>query len=190
MSAKDTLEPNESLELIERFIRRNKEDFRDQSFYFLLWGWLVAICCLVYFFLMQYSSLTNAWIVWPVTMSLGVIGTLWYVYTYERKKEVETHSDGFLKHLWMVVGFSFIPMIFLNVIQKDSPVGYIMLLAAIGTMITGLTIRFKPLIWGGVVFFLAAIVAPFITPLNGLILNAVALILGYIIPATLLKKKG
>jgi hypothetical protein len=40
------LSPQESIELIQTMINKTKGVVADDSFYFLLWGWLVFACCL------------------------------------------------------------------------------------------------------------------------------------------------
>ena len=189
MNEDKSLEPNESIELIQRFIEKNKDDMKGQSFYFLLWGSLVAFSCLGHYIMIQFLEMNRSYLIWPVVMGIGVIATLWYVFKFERSKKIESHSDGFLKHLWMVVGISFIPAVLISLLQGQSPVANALLLAGIGTLITGLTLRFRPLTIGGLIFLASAVYASFLSNEDGLLLNAVALVFGYIIPALLLKKK-
>ena len=65
----------------------------------------------------------------------------------------ETYLDRFLKYLWIVIGISFINIIFICSFLKVIPTSLILLLAGIGTLITGLTMKFKPLTIGGILFF-------------------------------------
>ncbi len=37
------LKPEESLQIIEKMINRTKENIHENSFYFLLWGWIVLL---------------------------------------------------------------------------------------------------------------------------------------------------
>ncbi|MEJ7588699.1 MAG: hypothetical protein WKI04_14155 [Ferruginibacter sp.] len=44
--------PQESLHVIQSMINKSKEDLGDNSIFFLLWGWLVFIGCLLQYFLL------------------------------------------------------------------------------------------------------------------------------------------
>lgn len=55
--------------------------------------------------------------------------------------------------------------------------------------VSGLALRYPPLLWGGVLFFIAAIVCVYLTPLNQLLLMAFCVISGYLIPGILLTRQ-
>ena len=43
--------PQQSIDLIQRMISKTKNTVADSSVYFLLWGWVVFIACLLQYFL-------------------------------------------------------------------------------------------------------------------------------------------
>jgi hypothetical protein len=45
------LSPQESLDLIKSMINKTKGAVADDSFHFLMWGWLVFSCCLASYIL-------------------------------------------------------------------------------------------------------------------------------------------
>ena len=56
--------------------------------------------------------------------------------------------------------------------------------------ISGAVLRFRPLIWGGVSFWILALAAHFGGPvISGLAMPA-AMIIGYLVPGYLLRKRG
>jgi hypothetical protein len=57
------------------------------------------------------------------------------------------------------------------------------------TFITGGILRFRPLVVGGVLFWLFGMVSLFVWPEQGALLFGLALVTGYIIPGILLKRQ-
>ena len=58
------LKPEESLKIINDMISSAKSNFRDESFYFLFWGWLVVIANLGEFVITQYTNYPKPYQVW------------------------------------------------------------------------------------------------------------------------------
>lgn len=182
-----TLLPQESLALIADTIQKTKENFRENSRFFLLWGWLIAVASLGFFLLRQYTETPFFFLPFPVLVIVGIVMTvIWY-----RKLKVaaptETYLGYFFNRLWMVLGASFIVVVFLSLSRGLTPFLYTLVVAGIGTLVSGLAMRFRPLVWGGVLFFTAAVAGVYL-PDSGLpLLNTLAMIGGYLIPGYLLK---
>jgi uncharacterized membrane protein len=66
---------------------------------------------------------------------------------------------------------------------------YYILLYAIGTLVTGNLIRFKPLIIGGLINFVLAVVSIRFGYDNQLLVGALAILISYIIPGHLLRAR-
>jgi hypothetical protein len=63
------------------------------------------------------------------------------------------------------------------------------MLTGLPTFITGQAMRFRPLMLGGVLFWIAGVAMLFVTgPLGVLVIYCVAMVLGYILPGILLKR--
>lgn len=84
----------ESLELIHKMINSAKRDIENDSFHYLLWGWLVFIACTLQFVLMK-MNISFSYIGWMVLMPAGGIASMVYGYKQE--------SDNALKHIQMVL---------------------------------------------------------------------------------------
>ena len=68
---------------------------------------------------------------------------------------------------------------------KVYPIIY--LLAGNATFLTGIVIKFKPLIFGGIIFWIA-VICQFLMPQNYVeFVSPIAIILGYLIPGYMLK---
>ena len=187
MKTQTELNPKESLELIAEIIAKTKENFKYQSFYYLIWGWLVAGASLFQYILIKFTDFEMNYLPWPILMSIGAIITIIYSIRLGRIMQTETYLGSFIKHLWIVLGVSFIFMLFISIKLEFWPAPGVLLLAGIGTMVSGLTMKFKPLIFGGIIFAIFSIVTLYFRGPEQLVLNSIAIILGYLIPGYLLK---
>ena len=187
MKTQTELNPKESLELIAETIAKTKENFKYQSFYYLIWGWLVAGASLFQYILIKFTDFEMNYLPWPILMSIGAIITIIYSIRLGRVMQTETYLGNFIKNLWIVLGVSFIFMLFISIKLEFWPAPGVLLLAGIGTMVSGLTMKFKPLIFGGIIFAIFSIVTVYFTGPEQLVLNSIAIILGYLIPGYLLK---
>lgn len=180
------LSPEESLHLITDAITRTKENIKQNSFPFLLWGWLIAIASFSFFLLQQYTSFQYYFLPFPVLATAGVVTTIVY---YRKTISTTTISylTNFLYKMWFVLGLSFFVVVFINVSQNYPPFTYTLVIAAIGTLASGLVMKFNPLIMGGILFFVAAIASVYIADEYKVFLHGVSIIFGYLIPGYLLK---
>lgn len=185
-SEETALTPQQSLQVISDAISQAKENIRENSFPFLLWGWLISIASFSFFLLHQYTSFEYFFLPFPVLAIAGVIVTILY---FRKRNSTSTISylTFFLSKMWVALGISFFAVVFINVSHNQPPFTYTLILAAIGTLASGLVMKFRPLIIGGILFFIAAIVSVYVADDYKSLLQAVAIIFGYLIPGYLLK---
>src|ERR1700722_3687333 len=148
------LSPVESLKMISEVIGKTKENIRLHSFPFLLWGWLIAIASLLFFVLRSYTHFKLYFLPFPILVIAGIGLTINY---YRQSAAYETYLSYYLKKLWLVLGVSFILVVFINVTHGALPFTYTILIAGIGTLASGLVLRFTPLVVGGVLFLLFSV---------------------------------
>lgn len=182
------LSPKESLEIITDAINSTRENVKEYSYSFSFWGWLVILGCLSNYYLANFTTTKNTFLPWIVLMPLG-----WLIMRIKHKKQTknegyETYSDSFIKNLWIVIGIALFVGIYISIVLQIKPTIFVLIITGIGTLTTGLLIKFKPLIYGGVFFFIFAILSVFIEGSYVLLINALAIFVGYLIPAYLLKK--
>ncbi|MGB5699424.1 hypothetical protein [Muriicola sp.] len=187
MENTNQLNPNESLKIISRVINQTRENIKDQSFYFLWWGWIITIAAFGHYFLTVFSDTDNSHIPWIILIPIGWVGSIVYSIKKEKEKSYQTYFELFLKYLWIVLGISFMISVFISLSLDVQPAIFVLLLAGIGTLVSGLTMKFKPLIIGGLLFFIFAIGSLFVNQTTVLLLNAIAIVTGYLIPAYFLK---
>ncbi len=188
MDNSSQLSPLESLNVISKAIGQTKENIKEQSFYYIIWGWLISAISFAHYLVLLFTDLKYYYLPWIIVMPIGWIASSIYAIKKEKALKYETHLDVFLKTLWIVIGVSFIVISLMSFYLKVNPISFILLLAGIGTLVSGLMMKFKPLAIGGIVFFICSLVSLFVDNTETLLVNGIAIVLGYLIPAYLLKK--
>lgn len=178
----------ESLRIITDMINKTKVNIRQGIFHLLFWGWLIMICSLSEYILYRFTDFASPWYVWLLVIP-GVFVSMVYGYVNGRKAKLHTYAD--MIYLWTWMGFLFSAIVLFIIVSKDmrSVPPLILILAAIPTFISGFIIKFRPLIAGGITFWILALVAYFGGPEIGPLAVPVAMLTGYLIPGYLLKSK-
>ncbi|MDO9376339.1 MAG: hypothetical protein V4725_00750 [Bacteroidota bacterium] len=183
----EPLSARESLLVIQSMIDKTKTQLGNNSIYFLLWGWLVFIACLLQYFLMvvvQYEHHSYAW----STMLIGVIFSIVYSARTKRERKVKTYAGESMGALWTGLGISFFTLCFILMQvgwQYAFPI-YILLYAT-GTFISGGILKFRPLQIGGAICWALAVGASYVSYQNQILFTAAAILFSYLIPGYLLK---
>ena len=184
---KNQLTKEQSLEIITRMIAETKHNFRaGGSFFLLLWGWVVAICNFGHYFL-EVFGYPMPYIVWLLVIP-AAIATVMKSRTIGSKMVVKTHLDRIYNHIWIAcsIGIAIVLVFMHEINMHHNPV--ILLLAGVGTYMTGIILRFKPIIFGAFALWLAGLVAFLIPGHEQNLLAGIAIIVGYLLPGYLLKK--
>lgn len=188
METEKPLSTQESLQIIGQMIHAVKHEMQDDSFYYLLWGWLVFIASLTQYFLMQ-MSFNMPWLAWAALMPLGAVASAIYGRKQEKQRRVKTHLDEFLKYALIAFLISLLIVLFFQQKLQLNCYPMVMLVYGIWLFISGGGIQFRPLIIGGVINWIFAVAAFFVPFEIQLLLLAGAVLLGYIIPGYMLKAK-
>lgn len=181
------LNEKESLDIIMNMINKVKADLEDNSFYFLLWGWLVFAASMGNYILIMIDYPQN-YLPWML-MPLGAVITVVYSMKQQKHQRIKTYVDEFMKYV--LIAFLTTLCITLFMMQKLELNTYPVLLMIYGIwlFVSGGVIKFIPLVVGGIINWVIAIIAFFVSFQIQLLLLAVAVLLGYIIPGHLLKNK-
>jgi hypothetical protein len=178
----------ESLKIITEMINKTKVNIRQGSFHLLLWGWIIFVCSLSEYILITFVNYEHHYYVWILTIP-GMFVSLIYGFVIGRKEKVHTYADGL--YMWTWMGFLASAIVLFIVQSKNlgmvSP--YILLLAGFPTFVSGFIIKFKPLIAGGICFWVIALIIHFSGPSFSSLGTAVAVLTGYLIPGYILKNR-
>jgi hypothetical protein len=186
------LTEQQSLKIIQEMIATSKNNLKDNSFFYLLWGWLVLFASLLHFSFLQINW-EYAWIPWPILMSIGAIVSTIAGIRLGKKAKVISHVDKMIMYLWwsfLVVIFLILFMMGFQKMQWQTTHSLIIIMYGMGTFVSGGVLKFKPLIIGGIACWIIAVISFFTTPQYVLLLIALSIIIAYLIPGYMLKAKS
>ena len=182
------LTEHESLELIQKMISSVKEEMEDDSFYYLLWGWLVFVASVMQFVLIK-MNVENNFLGWVILMPAGGIASAVYGYRQEKRKRVKTYIDSIMKYVLIAFAVTLFVVLFFQGKLQLNTYPIVMMVYGMWLFVSGAAIRFKPLIIGGIINWILCMIS-FYFPFDiQLLLLTAAVLFGYIIPGHLLKNK-
>jgi hypothetical protein len=179
----------EQLDLIEQTIAQAKENLSNHSFAFIFWGWLVSLTALLNYVLLTYSSLEDySYFIWPITMIMGLVYIIRYYKTVEKTASHRTHLEYFLSRMWMVIGIVLILFSFATPFIRLNPWFFFPLVAGIGTIVSGVVLKFNPLIIGGIVLLGFPFYCVLVEGSYLMLLYAIVIMISYLLPGYALKR--
>jgi len=185
---KENLTPQESLNLITMMINQAKGNVRDSSFYYLFWGWVIVLADLGVFTLLKLGY-AHAYTVWLIVLPAWIITIIYSVRRSKSSSFVPTHLGRINTMLWVTYGIFACTLPFLGgfINYQINPV--ILMVGGMAATTSGSIIRFKPLMFGGLVLFLGGVVSFFIPRGYQELLAAFSIALGYLVPGYMLKSQ-
>ncbi len=185
--------PDESLGVITEMINNLKEDYKNDSYNFILWGWTITLASITHYIMLlllhRYEMYSNMGLLsmlnWILFVGAGM--AIQYIHIAKQKPSIRSPYNRFIKALWLAAGLNMVVIIALCFKFEIYPPVLILPIIGMATLIMGILIRFKPLIAGGCLFFAAALIAAFWFYEYSLIVNAIAIVLGYLVPGYMLK---
>jgi len=184
---KTELTPEQSLLLISKTIEETKERFKEYGSIFIFWGTLMVLVFgsqLVLSLLELYKFTMLPVYLFP----LGAVFTAIYAWREHKKKNMpKTVIGNVLQNIGWVIGMNLMIMGFLfSDILGDAMGPVFIILLALMIIVSGLSVKFKPLIIGGALLNLIGLGSFFIDrDYHGISLMLGAVV-GMIIPGILL----
>jgi hypothetical protein len=183
----------DSLALIESMINKAKNRFNEDGFLYLLWGWVVLVCSIAEFVLLQ-MKYQKHYLVWILTWAAAVYQIIFMI-KRKRSQAVRTYTDEIIRFVWLtfIISMGISGFLFGVVLGKEfykvlDPV--FLMLYGMPTFLTGIIIRFKPLITGGICCWVLSILSVTLVPIEyGLLLVSAAMVVAWITPGYLLRVK-
>jgi hypothetical protein len=110
-------------------------------------------------------------------------------YKHGKEERVSTHFDIVSLWLWVCFGICIFTLVAFGYKLNYQLNPLIITISAIPTFVSGVLLRFKPMMLGGAAFWIFGIIG-FLTPMeNQPLIGAVAILCGYLVPGYLLKKR-
>jgi uncharacterized membrane protein len=178
----------ESLRIISEMINKTKVNIQQGSFHLLFWGWLILVCSLADPLITRFTAYSHPYYVWFLGIPGGIVSMI-YGIANGRKAKVQTYADRLYMWVWMGFLISFLVLFIIHSKRLDTISQYILMLVGFPTFVSGFIIKFKPLIIGGLLFWVIAVIVSFADPSIAPFGMPVAVITGYLIPGYMLKYK-
>jgi hypothetical protein len=179
---------NESFDIIQSMVNKIQRQFSDDSFYYIMWGWLVFAASVAHFMLLK-MDVQQAPIVW-LLMPVGGIVSMIYGAKQSKNEKIKTYVGTYIGYLWGAMGMAILVVLGMAFkIGMDVTYPILILIYGIGTFVSGGLLSFRPLIIGGVVCFILSVLSFFAAFQYQLLFIAAAMLVSYIVPGHLLKAK-
>ena len=208
MENEKQLTEKESLELITRMINKAKDACHDTGITTIMWGAVIVFCALVRFSEIHFGF-RLPFDIYLLTF-VAVIPQIYFNIREKKRRKVKTYDEVFMDSLWMAFGISIALLIFINsmLFREWDPVNdhyreltgkagfrlyeytasFFLLLYGLPTFVTGLTMKFKPMILGGILCWISSVVALFVPIRADLLLIAVSAAGAWLIPGIIMEK--
>lgn len=183
----------QSLRVIREMIKVAQNKMRDDGILLIVWGYAASLPSLIKY-LKEILFLPNRVMYFlkfvdPVLPLLALAFTIYYIY-HERKK-VTTYIGASLRYVWFsLIGCMVLTNLILNNVTHEvnftlqHPL--FMVLTAFAILVTGVFLRYKLIILGGVVFGILAYFASFLLLHDQLFLDGIGWFLALAIPGHIL----
>jgi hypothetical protein len=185
----------ESIHIIMKMIDRTKENLKEQSIFYLVWGWSIFIAASVEYALLMLTDYPHHYFVWPVAILFASASTIFLAAKRQKTKGVSTYADRALRYLWAswtVPLFFVITFAAFGGFTWATSYLFIIVLYGMGSTVSGGILNFKPLVYGGIFSFILAVIVLVVglyTHFPTMLLFLSLSILGsFLIPGYLLRK--
>ena len=188
-NSKNEMTQAESMVLIASMINKAKNRFSENGLLYLWWGWIVFACCIIQFIALYFFN-ENAWYVWLSTWVMAII-QIFIIKKKRKTQKVNTYTEEINGFVWLAFFICLMLSLFIVSYSGNQKLIYPILLVLYGMPIflSGVILKFKPLILGSIYCWVFSVLALFILPEFQLLLVAVAVVLAWIIPGYLLRSK-
>ena len=176
----------ESLEIIRTMIAKAKGDFKANAFHFLWWGWIVLLGSLGHYALLTFTSVAHPQLAWLVII-FGIAGSITKGIKSNKEARVKTYTGKIYGVIWISFLVNYFILLFFLAKINYYITPLILIMAAASTFISGSMMRFKPIQIGAMCIWIAGIAAFMVSLPNQLLITAMAIFLGYLVPGYLLK---
>lgn len=180
------LSPQESLDLINSMIVKARKRYSDNSFYYLLWGWLVIAACILHYWFAVDEVVKEPSMAWLI-MFIGAVISIFHGMKKDRMAKVGHYTDKLYGWLWISLGVAMIIVIVNGQELNFQIVPLMLMLAGVGTFVSGKMMGVKVLQFGAICLWSSAILAFQLSEINQLLAMAGGITIGYLMPGYIMK---
>jgi len=184
---------SESIQIIQNMINTAKNQFSENGFLYLLWGWVVFICSIGHFILLNVVKYEYHYMIWLLTWA-AVIFQMFYLRKKSKEAKVKTYAEDIVKYVWITfVILMFLVGVILGILMGKDYYKHMyplfLVLYGMPTFLSGIILRFKPLVVGGIACWVLAVPASQLSYDYQLLVLALSVAIAWIVPGYLLQKK-
>lgn len=185
-----SISERESMELITSMINKAKSQVSENGLLFIIWGWVILICCVVQLLSDHIFHYPKAYYICFSTYAVIIFQI---IYLVRRKKSgpTKTYTEEIVDFVWVSFAIGAVLMVFIcirfNAPQLILPM--VLIFYGFPTFLSGGILKFTPLMIGGICCWILAFVSTFIGFEFQMVLIAVAVIAAWLIPGYLLQAK-
>ncbi len=207
MTNKEEFTEKESLQLITDMINKTKQSFHDTGFGPIMWGCVITLCALSTFLSIHFDF-KLPFDVWTLTL-VAIVPQIIFSIREAKLKKVKTYNDVAMDFTWISFGISMgiLAMVVNSMVTDISTnipnymevrgtfrlnnhiTGIYLIIYAIPTFITGGIMKFKPMLLGGIICWLLAIISVFTNGKIDMLLTAIAATCAWLIPGLIINAK-
>lgn len=170
-------------------IAQAKKDYEHKSFFFLLWGWLLLLTGVGHFVLSKAGYGMEANWLWFIQGIIGgIISALYSARNNSRTGNVDSHMNQIIAYMWIGFGITLFFVIFGTVQAGINPIPFVLLVTGLPTFLSGRILKFAPLTWGGICFWIFGMVSLYAPIEYTTLIFSAAILAGYLIPGYALRQ--
>jgi len=182
------LSPEKSFELITQVITQARNKFEENGFIYMFWGALIAITSISQFILLKNDYYDINWYPY-LLMPIGSIYTGFYFSKRKRRRKQNLISK-IVSALWIVLTFNLLILgALFGSYLKQNLIPIILILLAIGLIVSGTSMKSKLLLYSGILINISAFVCFYLDWIYHPLLMSIVSILAFFIPGILLMIK-
>lgn len=209
MEKEKHLSGEESIALITSMINKAKDARHETGVAAIMWGIVIAFCSLEKLAEIQFGY-ELPFDIYILTF-IAVIPQIYFVIKEKKERKAKTYGDVFFDNLWFAFGIGVFLTVFITnsmfaVLQPvmneykaltghsssfklyEFTACFFLLIYGFPTFVTGMSLRFTPMIIGGIVCWVFAILAIYTNIKIDLLLLAIAAITAWLIPGIIMEK--
>ena len=207
--AEKPMTEQESLALITSMINRAKDVNHSTGLTSIMWGLVIITCSLVRLAEIHYDF-RMPFDIYLLTI-VAVIPQIYFSIKEKKGRKVKTYDDGFMDSLWLGFGICIFLMIYTTNIMYSQwgPAAdeyrkltgtafpfklyefnssFFLMLYGLPTFVTGVSMKFKPMLWGGLLCWVSCLVTIYTPVKTDLILVALSSIFAWLVPGIIMEK--
>ncbi|MDD2637105.1 MAG: hypothetical protein PHW82_16570 [Bacteroidales bacterium] len=181
----EKLSPEKSLEIITQAINQARNKFEENGFIFMFWGVLIFITSISQFILLKNEYYEISWYPY-LLMPIGAIYSTFY-YSKKARKGKQNLISKIVSALWIVLSINMMILGFLFASYlKENLIPIILILLSVGTIVSGISIKSKLLLYCGFFISFSAFLCFYLDWIYHSLLLGIVSIFAVLIPGVLL----